>query len=171
MNIKRYGLIFLCLLTACGESDKSEIYNENNTNVVNGVVYDINEKPINGLYKIYYTNGNVKMEVESKNGKPDGKGVFYDEDGNVLFEGYFKNGLTNGKMINFYPDGSVHNEMYYTDGVQDGVYKTFNKDGTLAVEVTFEKGKAVNGYAIIQEHKIEMSPEDLNELSSEKQPQ
>ena len=92
MKIRILGIALAGFLSACGESGTDEIYNENNTNVVEGIVYDINEKPINGTYKIYYPNGNVKMEVKSKNGKPDGLGRFYDEDGNIVFEGNFKNG-------------------------------------------------------------------------------
>ena len=62
MKIRILVTVCTALLSACGESDRDEIYNENNTNVVNGVVYDINEKPINGIYKIYYANGKVKTE-------------------------------------------------------------------------------------------------------------
>ncbi|MDO4162297.1 MAG: hypothetical protein Q4D80_04765 [Pseudomonadota bacterium] len=167
MNIKIYGLFLVCFLTACGESDKGEIYNENNTNVVDGIVYDINEKPINGIYKIYYPNGNVKMEITSRNGRPEGAGRLYDEDGNVLFEGNFQNGRIEGKMLNFYSDGSVRNEMYYEKGIPNGTYKTYNEDGSLAIEVLYDHGKAVGGYAMIQEHKIELSPEDLADLSQQ----
>ena len=42
---------------------------------------------------------------------------------------------------------------------------TYNEDGSLAVETKFENGKAVSGYAMIQEHKIDLSPEDLQALS------
>lgn len=170
MKIRILGIALAGFLSACGESGTDEIYNENNTNVVEGIVYDINEKPINGTYKIYYPNGNVKMEVKSKNGKPDGLGRFYDEDGNIVFEGNFKNGLMNGKMLNFYPDGSIHNEINYTNGKPDGLYKTYNQDGTPVVEVFFENGTASKGYAIIQEHKIDLTPEDLQEISEPEQP-
>lgn len=170
MKIRILGIALAGFLSACGESGTDEIYNENNTNVVEGIVYDINEKPINGTYKIYYPNGNVKMEVKSKNGKPDGLGRFYDEDGNIVFEGNFKNGLMNGKMLNFYPDGSIHNEINYTNGKPDGLYKTYNQDGTPVVEVLFENGTASKGYAIIQEHKIDLTPEDLQEISEPEQP-
>lgn len=170
MKIRILGALLISLLAACGESDSDEIYNENNTNVVDGVVYDINEKPINGTYKIYYPNGNVKMEVKSKNGKPDGLGRFYNEDGNILFEGNFADGLMNGKMLNFYPDGSIHNEINYTKGKPNGTYRTYNQDGTLVVEVVFENGKATKGYALIQEHKIDLTPEDLQEISEPEQP-
>ena len=110
------------------------------------------------------------MEVKSKNGKPDGLGRFYDEDGNILFEGNFADGLMNGKMLNFYPDGSIHNEINYTKGKPNGTYRTYNQDGTLVVEVVFENGKATKGYALIQEHKIDLTPEDLQEISEPEQP-
>lgn len=167
MKIRILGIIFIGLLGACGESDKDEIYNENNTNVVDGVVYDINEKPINGIYKIYYPNGNVKMEVRSKNGKPEGKGNFYDEDGNIIFTGNFKNGLMDGKILNFYPNGSIREENYYVDGVKDGIYKTYDEDGEVSVEVKFEKGQAVSGYVMIKGNKVDMDTDDLQELSKE----
>lgn len=165
MKFRILSLALIGLLSACGESGSDEIYNENNTNVVDGVVYDINEKPINGIYKTYYPSGNVKMEVESQKGKPEGKGRFYDEDGNILYEGTFRDGKIDGKMLNFYPDGSVHNEVNYNKGVQTGISRTYNEDGSLAVETKFENGKAVSGYAMIQEHKIDLSPEDLQALS------
>ena len=75
-----------------------------------------------------------------------------------------------GKMLNFYPNGDVHNEMYYIKGVPNGIYKTYNEDGSLAVEVKFENGKAVSGHAVIQEHQMDLTPEDLAEMSQSKQP-
>ena len=128
MKFRILSLALIGLLSACGESDSDEIYNENNTNVVDGVVYDINEKPINGIYKTYYPNGNVKMEVRSKSGKPEGEGRFYNEDGSLLFSGTFKNGLMNGKMLNFYPDGSIREENYYVDGIKDGIKRLVTGD-------------------------------------------
>lgn len=153
--------------TACEESEDVKIYNESNTNVIDGVVYDINEKPINGLYKIYYSNGNVKMEVESKDGKPHGSGRFYNEDGILLFEGEFVNGLMDGKMLNYFEDGSVRNEMHYVKGKRNGTYKTFNPDGTLAIEVEFEDGLAISGYALVNGNKINLSEDELVQLSAQ----
>ncbi len=165
MRINVLAVFATCLLLACTESDNAEIYNENNTNVVDGIVYDMNERPINGLYKIYYPNGNVKMEVRSKNGRPDGEGKFYDEVGNLLFSGTFKNGVIHGKMYNYYADGTVRNEMNYVNGVQHGTYKTYKENGDLAINVEFEQGKAISGYTMLQEHKVELSAEDLVAIS------
>src|SRR5574344_414641 len=143
--MKIFTLFVCCLLIlgACKESDDQEIYNENNTNVVNGVVFDIDEKPINGLYKIYYPNGNVKMEVLSKEGIPNGEGKFYNEDGVLEFKGIWVDGKLDGKFFNYFGDGSIHNELNYTKGLQNGIQRTFDEDGNVIVEVIFENGKAV----------------------------
>lgn len=149
------------ILTACEESGRSEIYNENNTNVIDGIVYDINEEPINGLYKIYYPNGNVKMEVLSKDGKPHGEGRFYDENGNLQFKGIFKDGQIDGTVYNYFADGTVRNEMHYVDGVQDGKQYIYDENGDPAAELVFENGKAVSGYAYIGDKQVEFTQEEL----------
>lgn len=151
----------LFILFACNESEQNEIYNENNTSVDNGIVYNTDEKPINGLYKTYYSNGNVKMEVYSQNGKPNGVGKFYNERGKLLFEGTFANGVKVGTLYHYYPNGKVHNEMHYTDGVLDGIQQTFDKKGELTAEVTYKKGTAVQGYAVVNGEIIEFTEEEL----------
>ena len=84
MHALKYGLFVTVLfMLGCKEAEKNEVYNENNTNVINGVVYDIEDKPINGIYKTYYGNGSVKMEMSAQNGLPEGEGRFYDENGNL----------------------------------------------------------------------------------------
>ena len=138
-------LCLFLILTACDDSQRNEIYNENNTTVINGTVYNIDEKPINGIYKIYYTNGNVRMEIESLDGKPDGDGKFYDKNGNLLYQTSFKNGVIDGKMYNYYENGQLHNEMQYKEGVLEGRQKTFDEDGNLTVDMEFVNGKAING--------------------------
>lgn len=157
-------LCLFLILTACDDSQRNEIYNENNTTVINGVVYNIDEKPINGIYKIYYTNGNVRMEIESLDGKPDGDGKFYDKNGNLLYQTSFKNGVIDGKMYNYYENGQLHNEMQYKEGILDGRQKTFDEDGNLTVDVEFVNGKAINGCAYIDGRKVDFAPEELAQI-------
>ena len=54
--------------------------------------------------------------------------------------------------------------MNYADGVKKGSQKSYDKDGKLMVEVIFEDGKPVSGYAIINDEKKEFSDEELAEL-------
>ena len=154
----------IMLLGSCDDAADVEIYNENNTTVKNGIVYDIDENPINGLYKIYYPNGNVRMEVESKAGRPDGRGKFYGEDGVLMYSAHFAKGVLNGVLLNYYPDGHVHNELNYLDGQLEGEQKTFDENGVLTVSAVFAHGKAVSGHTIVEGKKVELNSDELQTL-------
>jgi antitoxin component YwqK of YwqJK toxin-antitoxin module len=152
------------LLVSCDDAGKDEIYNENNTNVSGGVVYNIDDQPINGLYRVYYSDGEIKMEVQSKNGKPDGIGKFYNEEGDLLYLGNFSAGLPNGAFYNYYDNEQVHNEMNYVNGLKDGAQRVFDEEGNLLVEVIFKNGQPVSGYAIVNDEKVPLSEDELSEL-------
>ena len=165
MRIAILALGLICMLSACKENDNNEIYNENNTSVADGVVYNIDEKPINGLYKTYYPNGNVKMAVYSHNGKPNGIGKFYTERGKLAYEGAFADGVPVGTMYQYYSNGKVHNELHYTDGQLDGVQHVYDKKGELSVEVIINNGKAISGYAVVNGEKREFTEEELEKFN------
>ena len=154
----------MLLLSSCNDGSDVEIYNENNTTVKNGIVYDIDEKPINGLYKIYYPNGNVRMEIESKDGYPQGIGKFYDEDGVLTYSAHFEKGVLNGVLLNYYADGHIHNELNYLDGALEGEQKTFNEAGEQIIYAVFSHGKAVSGYTTSDGKRYELTTEELQGL-------
>lgn len=159
--------IMALIITSCNESDYSEIYNENNTNVIDGIVYNINDKPINGLYRTYYTNGNPKMEISSRNGLPNGIGKFYNEDGSLLYQGLFKNGKLDGMLYQYYPEGSVHNEMNYSQGIYEGSQKIYDIEGNQTAEIIYDSGKPVSGFVILNEDKIELTKDELEALGAD----
>ena len=171
MHALKYGLFVTVLfMLGCKEAEKNEVYNENNTNVINGVVYDIEDKPINGIYKTYYGNGSVKMEMTAQNGLPEGEGRFYDENGNLQFSGSFKNGKINGKFYQYYEDGNIHNELNYINGEQTGIQILYDDNAQKAAEVIFENNRAVSGYVIIENKQIPLEEEDLTDLSQNSLP-
>mgnify|MGYP002857941384 CR=1 FL=1 len=164
MKFNYFSVFLLLTLVSCGQSTTDEIYNENNTRVINGIVYDIKEKPINGIYKTYYPDGNVRMEVSSRNGLPNGEGKFYDEDGILCYTVSFSQGQLDGTLYNYYTNGQIHNELNYRAGVMHGTQKIFTDQGELITEVEYENGKAVKGYTIIENENINFSEEELLKL-------
>lgn len=51
------------------------------------------EGQLNGVYREYKTGtGKVQKEIEYKDGKMDGRYLFYDDDGNVILDYQYKNG-------------------------------------------------------------------------------
>lgn len=166
-DFMRFVLLLFCLIcavSACEEDIQNEIYNENNTAVLGGVVYNIDEKPINGLYKIYYSDGNVKMEVQSKDGKPEGNAKFYDKDGSLYAQGNFSEGKPEGVFYYYYSNGEVHNELNYVKGIKDGKQKLYDENGILSAVVVFSNGEPVSGYTLIKEKKTPFTAEELSEL-------
>lgn len=157
------GLILF--FSACTESEKSEIYNENNTTVIDGIVYDIYEKPICGLYRTYYSDGTIKMEIFSRDGKPHGEGKFYSDKGTLQYKGNFNKGVLNGTLYSYFDDGQIKDEMHFKNGLKDGVQKIYNKDGNIEIEITFEEGKCITGHKLLNEQKIELSTDILDSLS------
>lgn len=160
--MKKLLLLMLPLFfMGCESEDKSVVYNENNTTVIDGVVYDIYEKPIDGLYKIYYPNGSVKMEIESQNGLPEGNGKFYDENSMLIAEGNFVKGSLDGAMRRYYENGKIREELNYEKGILTGLQKSYDEKGNLFMEVEYKAGKAIRGYAIIKDKKVDLSEEEL----------
>lgn len=156
---------FVLLLSSCGDTDKEEIYNENNTSVSAGIVYNIEDKPIDGLYKIYYQDGTVKMEVRSKGGLPNGIGRFYSQDGSLAFQCNFVDGKLDGPFYNYYSDGHIHNEMHYMNGVKHGTQKSYDEEGNLLVEIVVEDGRPISGYTVVKGAKVEFTTEELEQMN------
>lgn len=169
MKIIFLPAIALLMLTACNESEKNEIYNENNTNVINGVVYNINEKPINGVYKTYDEHGNVRMKITSKDGKPHGMGYFFRENGSLQYEAEFKDGILDGQLNQYYVNGALHNEMHYVKGIHDGVQKTFDSEGNQTAEIVYENGKPVSGFVLFNNEQINLTDDELTQIAAEEQ--
>ena len=171
MKIIFLSVMAVSILAACDKTEKNEIYNENNTNVINGIVYNINEKPINGVYKTYDEHGNVRMKITSKDGKPHGIGYFYRENGSLQYEAEFTDGVLDGRLNQYYVNGAIHNEMHYTNGVYDGIQKTFDADGNQTAEIIYKQGNPISGYVIFNNEKIDLTEEEIAQIMAETNPQ
>ena len=61
-------------------------------------------------------NGNKWYEEEYKDGKREGKWIWWWEGGNIEEEGEYKNGKEEGKWIGWYENGNKKYEEEYKDG-------------------------------------------------------
>lgn len=68
-----------------------EEYTMQNTLLINGIRYDIQKKPIDGILKVYYSNGSTLLEMPYKNGLMDGIARGYLPDGQLYEEIIYKN--------------------------------------------------------------------------------
>lgn len=102
------------------------------------------EPPKDGLYQVYYPNGQVAQVESYKNGVLDGNLISYFEDGKVQREGTYKNGVMDGPFKKYYPNGNLHIEGFSKDGELEGPYKSYNEYGECTVECTYAEHGTVH---------------------------
>ena len=132
----------------------------------------LNDKK-NGLWKSYFTNGNLKSEITYEQGVAKGNANHYYKDGTLRESGnwqvdhweggykyyyesgqlsydwfYNENGKRQGEQRYFHANGKKMYEGNWQDGKTEGVLKVYNESGLLVQEKVYNNGK----FAEIKEH-------------------
>lgn len=98
---------------------------------------------LEGIYKVYSTDGKISFEREYKNGLMDGYYRNF-KDGKISYELEHKNGLRDGYYRDF-KDEKISYELEYKNGLRDGYEKHFFDNGKLKSKNLFKKDKEVSG--------------------------
>lgn len=117
------------------------IYNKDGVRLFTGQIKDtINGKAVeyevvngekNGLFKIYYPNGQPEMVGEVKDNLNNGNWTYYYENGQVESVGKFVNDLPEGRWIWFYENGNIKEEGNYVKGNRAGEWILYDVDGNI----------------------------------------
>ncbi len=94
-----------------------------------------------GIVKEYYSNGDIKSETESVNGKANGLMKNYGPDGNLVTVYTFRDGKKQGPAVEYYPDGKLKLKMFYKDGQREGTTIWYYKSGKIFREIPYKEGK------------------------------
>lgn len=107
----------------------------------------------------YYANGNLKISVPYKNGKPEGICRYFDSiTGKVIKGVLFKNGEIVGggiideygyfqdEWIEYYPDGKVKSKGKFRRGKKHGVWKYYYANGQIEQEGSYKNGGLEGGW-------------------------
>jgi hypothetical protein len=100
---------------------------------------------LNGVYKYYYANGNLYLEVSYKDSILHGTTKQYFKNGTVYEQTEYDNGLKHGLEKRFYEDGKLCLETPYVKGKVHGIQRKFRKDGALAFEAPYHQGSSCVG--------------------------
>ena len=65
----------------------------------------------------YYSNGQIKLERNYKDGREDGKWTWRYKNDQLLSKGNYKDGFYDGKWTTWYENGQIKSERNYKDGV------------------------------------------------------
>jgi len=102
-----------------------------------------------GVWKEYWTNGDLRSEVIYKNNLKQGHEIkWYDYPDCVEQEGYYKDGKLNGPSI-FY-SRKCRKDFFetYKDGVKDGLEISYHSNGHIKAEGNYKKGKLEGYYKV-----------------------
>ena len=83
-------ILFFSFLLSCN-CTAQERYTIENTKLIDGIRYNANKEPINGIVYVYYPTGELLLEASYRNGKLDGVSRGYRPDGTLYKEIIYKN--------------------------------------------------------------------------------
>ena len=98
------------------------LYHEKNTKKlfdghVQGIVnVKIVKGKYHGLYKQFFSNGQLRTKGFYDNGVKNGLWESYHENGTLHSKGIYKNGFWEGLWVDHYEDGSVRSKGFYRNG-------------------------------------------------------
>lgn len=121
-----------------------------------------NGKP-QGLWRFYFSSGNIRMSVPFENGiidgevivyynkekpvpqlkvtfndgRPDGKCIEYRPNGVKKAQCNYKKGKKNGKAYFYYPDGSIKIEGHYKQNRKRGKWIFYDREGNKKAKIRF----------------------------------
>ena len=112
----------------------------NPPNKEDGII-DGNGNRIDGWFRRYWKNGNLRYEWEYKDGKQVGVSKGWWPNGNLKQTRTLKNGIWNGLWTSWYENGFKEFEGTYKNGKKDGLSTWRFDDGHKRRETTYKDGK------------------------------
>lgn len=93
-----------------------------------------------GIGKRYYANGKLRTEGNYVNGNREGIHNTYHENGNVWVEKKYKNGEVKIRKV-YYEDGTLEGVGNYKNGKEEGLQKEYFRNGKMKYEANYKNGK------------------------------
>ncbi len=134
-----------------GEKEKESIYKSGKINgefksfFKNGNIKTIDTRVndiANGVYRKYFENGKLQEEGNLIDNKFDGIIKQYSESGNLLYEFNYFRGLKNGIERHFFSSGKIQIEKNFKNNLEDGECKEFYISGKLKLSETKRNNKS-----------------------------
>jgi antitoxin component YwqK of YwqJK toxin-antitoxin module len=96
---------------------------------------------MDGRYVWYDVYGRKGSEINYKNGKMDGLHIWKDKNENLKNEEYYKEDKQHGPYISWYENGQKEIDANYKDGELDGSYISWYENGQKKLDKNYKNGK------------------------------
>jgi len=117
-----------------------EYYSDKKTIKLEG---QINNGNLNGNWKTYYKNGNIKSSSNYENGRIDGEATFWYNTKNRTKRAdvTFENNLIIDYYYEYYESGTQKAKIEYDDGVADGDAEFYYPNGKIKIEAEYKNNE------------------------------
>lgn len=107
-----------------------------------------------GIYKIYYKSGNLKINIYFQKNKAEGPAYyFYDNEINSLqFEFNYVNDQLEGKMIEYYPTHELKSIINFKNNKLEDTAKFFYHNGNPKMIAIFRKNSKIGIWSFFKEN-------------------
>ena len=96
----------------------------------------------NGIWKIFFPNGNIKSEITYVNNRPSGHAKIYFEDGKLQEEGIWENNRWIDDYKTYHNNGQTFYDFKYNKtGKREGEQKYFYDNGQIMMKGEMHDGK------------------------------
>ncbi|MCW3789120.1 DUF3352 domain-containing protein [Plebeiibacterium sediminum] len=104
---------------------------------------NLDEGVLEGMWRSFYTSGNIKSAVNYDDGEVNGTAVFYYDNPNHIIraEVDFEENLINGVYKEFYTNGNIKASIEFNDGERNGDVFYYYRNTQIKTEGQFKKGK------------------------------
>lgn len=100
-----------------------------------------------GVWKRYYSNGNLRSEITYSKNRPFGQYSIFYENGQLEESSTWHRNKNVGSFKRFYSNGQPQQEFYFADnGKRNGQQKYFYENGQIALDVNIQNGKEEGEY-------------------------
>ena len=107
---------------------------------INDTIFS-NADKLEGEFKSFYPNGNIKLISNYIDGKLNGTYNFYYEKNEIInVQCVYINGKLHGKYLKFFPNGNIKLNCTYINGIKHGQCKRFYSNGIIESEFTYING-------------------------------
>ena len=95
---------------------------------------------LNGVFRSYDENGNLRETIGYKDGEEEGFSILYYENGKKKSSENYRRGTLNGKSEDWYENGKIRRQIPYENGQIHGVVKIYDEMGLLMEDMDFVHG-------------------------------
>lgn len=103
--------------------------------------YPIKDNELNGIVKKYYDSGKLHKKSKFVDGYEEGVSKIYYPDGSLKGKSNYEYGKKEGPTTLYYKNGEVKSKMSFRNGKAEGLQKMFYPNGQVSIKVHYKNGK------------------------------